>query len=337
MIKIGLIGLGGMGSGHATTLAKMPDVQIPWVCDLIAAKAEKVGSAIGARTYTDYRQGLDAVDAVWVCTEPFNRADIVTTAAAAGKHIFTEKPIGATLRDADAMIAAARKANVVYMLGYCLRYWNPYRLIRDTFASGELGRLVTCWTRRFMPCDMRQNRWYGHQAQSGGVVLDFGSHDIDWLRWIGGDVQTVMARTARVRENVDADEHGSLMMGFRNGGYAAIDVSWSSYLGESSFGVVGTKGSMIVGNDGQVRKQVGEQGPPQVLEANATVSIDPNGNLGQDPHSRVQGENMYAHFVRCVTQRLRPISDAEEGRRALLTWMAALESARSGQAVAVGK
>jgi len=99
------------------------------------------------------------VDAVWVCTEPFNRREIVTTAAQAGKHIFTEKPVANTLADADAMIAAAHQAKVKYMLGYCLRFWQPYRLFRDTFMSGELGELTSCWMRRFMPWNPRKMVW----------------------------------------------------------------------------------------------------------------------------------------------------------------------------------
>ena len=331
MIKIGMIGLGGMGHGHAQTLAKRSNAKVAWVCDLIEEKARTTGELIGVKHCTDYRKWLNEVDAVWVSTEPFNRVEIVTTAAAAGKHIFTEKPIGLSLKDADAMIAAAKKAKVIYMIGYCLRYWSPYRLVRDTFASGELGELVTCWTRRFMPCDMR-GRWYADQSKSGGVVLDFGSHDIDILRWIGGDAKTVFGHTSRVRDGIKADEHGTLMMKFKKGGCGTVDISWSSYVGESSFGVIGTKGSIIVGNDGVVRKRVGEKDPEQILDAKGVTSIDPTGNLSKDPHSRKQGEDMYAHFLRCVEEKVQPISNAEEGRKTL-TWLAVIQSMKTGASV----
>lgn len=332
MTKIGLIGLGGMGSGHAKTLAGMPSVKVMWVCDLIRKKARAIGTEIGVKHCVDYRKWLDEVDAVWISTEPFNRVDIVTTCAKAGKHIWTEKPIARNLQDADKMIAAARKAKVVYMLGYCLRYWNPYRLIRDTFVSGELGDLVTCWTRRFMPCDMR-GTWYEQDRKSGGVVLDFGSHDIDWLRWIGGDVKMVLGKTFRIRPNVKADEHANMMMIFKKGGNAIIDVSWSSYLSESSIGVIGTKGSMIVGADGKIRKKIGEKSKEQIIESGASVTIDPKGNLGKDPHASAQGENMYEHFFRCIREGLVPITSAEEGRKTLITCMAVKESGRRGKPV----
>ncbi|HUS47015.1 MAG TPA: Gfo/Idh/MocA family oxidoreductase, partial [Phycisphaerae bacterium] len=216
MIKLGLIGLGGMGNYHARVLPGLENVEIVGVCDLIEQKAAQLAENLKVRTCTNFRDLLDDVDAVWVCTEPFNRLEVVTTCAAAGKHIFTEKPICLDLKEADEMIASARAAGVKYMLGYVLRFTEPYRLIRNTFASGELGELVTCWTRRYMPCDMSRH-WYGKQELSGGVMLDFGSHDCDWLRWIGGDVKTVLASARPVRPTVHADEHGMVMMLFARG------------------------------------------------------------------------------------------------------------------------
>ena len=337
MLKLGLIGCGGMGNHHARILSKMPEVNIVGVCDIIEEKARKLAEEIGTKWCVDFRDLLDDVDAVWVCPEPFNRVDIVTTSAQAGKHVFAEKPIGLSLEDADRMIAAAQEANVKFMLGYVLRFRNPYRLMHDTFASGELGELVTCWTRRFMPADM-SNRWYGWQEKSLGVTLDFGSHDIDWVRWIGGDVQTVFAKTFRVRPTIHADEHGQALMLFKNGGMGTCDVSWSSYLTESSVGIVGTKGAMIVGRDGKIRKKIGD-GEEQIVDADSVVGVDPEGNLaqvGKGAQERThKQETIQEHFVRCVKEDLEPLTAAKDGRETLATVLALLESARTGQAVEV--
>lgn len=337
MLKLGLIGCGGMGSHHARVFSKMTNVNVVGVCDVIEEKARKVGQDLGTKWCVDYRDLLDDVDAVWVCTEPFNRLDIVTTSAKAGKHVFAEKPICLSLEDADQMIAAAEEANVKFMLGYVLRFRNPYKLMHDTFVSGELGDLVTCWTRRFMPADM-SNRWYGWQEKSLGVTLDFGSHDIDWLRWIGGNVQTIFAKTYRVRPTIHADEHGQALMLFEGGGMGTCDVSWSSYLSESSVGIVGTKGAMIVGRDGKVRKKIGD-GEEQTLDVDSVVSVDPEGNLsratngGQGQINRQ--ETIQEHFIRCVEEDLEPLTAAKEGRKTLATILALQESARTGQAVDV--
>jgi predicted dehydrogenase len=266
--------------------------------------------------------------------------DVVTASAAAGKHIFTEKPICNTLEGADRMVRAAEKAGVKYMLGYCLRFWQPYRILHDTFASGELGELVSTWMRRFMPWDA-SNLWYGWQEKSGGAMLDFGSHDVDWLRWIGGDVKTVFGKTSRVRGTTHADEHGAAIMVFQRGGFASVEDSWSSCLTESSIGIVGTKGAMIVGLDGKVRKKVGYAGQEETVDVEAAMAIDPKGNVGTRDGKQgiravaARNESIQEHFFRCIEEDCPPLTPAREGRKTLATIEALWRSNRSGAAVEV--
>ena len=342
MIRVGIIGCGGMGNYHGPELAKLPNVKIVATCDLIPEKAKALGDKIGvARHVTDFRELLPDVDAVWVCTEPFNRRDIVVAAAAAGKHLFTEKPIARSLDDADAMLAAAKKARVKFMLGYCLRFWQPYRLIRETFASGELGDLVSCWMRRFMPWGPA--RWYGRQECSGGVMLDFGSHDVDWLRWVGGDVKTVFGKTLRVQEGAQADDHGGAIFLFKNGGMGTIENSWSSPLNEGTLGIIGTKGALMMGADGKVRKRIGREAKEEIVNVEAATAVNPEGQVGKrDASGAIQAvqlrtESVQQHFVRCIEEDFAPLASAEEGRKTLLTVMAIWESSRTGKSVAVSR
>jgi predicted dehydrogenase len=341
MIKVGMIGCGGMGNAHGPVLARLPNVKVVGTCDLIPEKAKALADKIGVtRHCTDFRDLLPDVDAVWVCTEPFNRLDIVTTAAKAGKHIFTEKPISNTLAEADIMIAAARKAKVKYMLGYCLRFWPmPFGVLHDTLAGGELGDLVSCWSRRIMPWNP-SHLWYGHQEKSGGVMLDFGSHDVDWLRWLGGDVKTVYGRTFKVRESMNADEHGTALFEFKSGAVATIENSWFSHMLEMTAGIVGTKGSMFYGSDGKVRRRLGD-GQEQVVEGESVNAVDPNGTVGKKDEDgkilkvKAESEMIQEHFFRCIEQDIEPLTSAEEGRKTLLTVMALWESSKTGKAVKV--
>ena len=335
-VKLGIIGCGGMGNHHAGVLKDMEQVEVVAACDLIEAKARKTADAAGARWCTDFRDLLDDVDAVWVCTEPFNRLEIVTTCAEAGKGIFTEKPVALNLAEADEMIAAARAAGVTYMVGYVLRFTEPYRLMRQAVADGELGELVTCWTRRYMPWEPAG--WYGKQELSGGVALDFGSHDVDWLRWVGGDVAGVLGRTFVVRPGAGADEHSQMLMNFKNGGTGTCDVSWSASLSESSVGVVGSTGAIIVGRDGAVRRKLAGR-EEEVLDVEAATDVDPEGNIektpGGDDGSAARSETIQQHFFRCLDEGIEPISSAVEARKTLATVLAIQESSRTGQTVAV--
>lgn len=342
MIKVGMIGCGGMGNYHGPELAKLPNVKVVGTCDLIPEKAKALADKIGVgRHCTDFRDLLPDVDAVWVCTEPFNRVEIVTTAAKARKHIFTEKPIARSLADADTMVAAARKARVKYMLGYCLRFWQPYRFIHDTFAAGELGELASCWMRRFMPWN--PPNWYGQQDKSGGVMLDFGSHDVDWLRWVGGDVKTVFGKTFRIHEGIQTDDHGGAIFLFKNGGMATAENSWASYMGESTLGIIGTKGALMMGNDGKVRRRIGHGGQEEVVNVEAATAINPQGEVGKRDETgairkiEVRNESIQQHFFRCIEEDIEPLTAATDGRKTLLTIMALWESSRTGKAVEVDR
>jgi predicted dehydrogenase len=340
MIKVGMIGCGGMATYHAPSLKELDGIEVVAACDIIESKARHLETEYfpGIKVCTDFRDLLNDVDAVWVCTEPFNRVDIVTACAAAGKDIFTEKPLALNLEDADTMLAATRKAGVKYMLGYCLRFWQPFRIMRETFASGELGDLITCWTRRFMPADFRGD-WYGKQELSGGVALDFGSHDLDWLLTIGGSVKTVFAHTMRIRDGIEADEHSQCMLTFANGGMGSSDVTWWEAINESSLGIVGTKGSMVVGRDGKLYKQIVGQ-EEEILDVENAMAIDPEGNVGRrdEDSGKIErvdlaNESIHEHFLRCIRDDVEPMNDASIGRDVLELVIALRESAATGRSV----
>lgn len=339
-LRIAMIGLGNMGSYHAGILPKLPDVEIAGVCDINEIKAKSIGEKLGVKWCTDYHDLLDHAEAVWICTEPFNRREIVLTCARNGKHIFTEKPIANDLGDAHAMVEAADQAGVVYMLGYCLRFWNPYKLLKTSFSSGELGELVECWTRRYMPTDM-SSTWYGWQEKSGGAMLDFGSHDIDWLRWIGGDVETVFGYERQVRSTMHAYEHGHILMRFIQGGVGSASDSWASCLDDSSVGIVGTKGAMIVERCGDIRKKIGS-GEEIKLGNDAVMDVNPQGEVGKkDDRGIIQridspGESIQEHFIRCVQQGCSPTPSASDGLKTLATITALHDSVRKGISVRVG-
>ncbi len=320
MIKIGIIGCGGMGTHHARTLAGMrPRVEVVGVCDTLKDKADTLGGLLGVPAYQDYHDLLPQIDAAWICTPPAYRLDVVTACAEAGKEIFAEKPLALNLAEADQMVAVAAKAGVRFMIGYVLRYMQPYRYLRDLLDDGQLGRLVNCWTRRYMPADMT-TRWYGDQSQSGGVLLDFGCHDVDMMYWLGGKVKSVFAHFDRVREGMRADEHAQVLMTFQAGGMASVDVSWSSFVRENTLGVTGTQGSVVLDLNNVVRKKLADWDCERL----------PN------PHSEKLGppqESIQEHFVRCLEQDLQPLTTAEQARDVLAIILAAQESGRTGKSV----
>jgi predicted dehydrogenase len=323
MLKVGVVGCGSRGTGHAAKLRAIPGVELAWVCDLIRERADALAAAHGVRALYDFRQGLDGVEVIWDATRPWERCEIAEAVAAAGKHIFSEKPIALDLPAADRYIAAIERAGVRNAFCYTLHFWHPYRLAKALFARGDFGRLVNVWTRRYKTVDMRP-LWYGDQSLSGGVMLDFQSHDLDMLLWFGGQPRSVFAQVDRLREGSRADEHSQVMVLFADG-MGSSDCSWGAQVSTTSFGVVGTRGCLLADPSGQVHLKLDGREP---LDLAPGVPVP---DLGL----QISEESCEQHFIRCLIEDREPIVTAQRAREVLRLVLAAQDSARAGASVSL--
>jgi len=324
MLRVGIVGCGNRGTGHAGKLKAMPGVELVGVCDLIRERAEALAAAHGVRAVDDVRHLLADVDAIWDATRPWERCEVAEAAAAAGKHVFSEKPIALDLATADRYIAAVERAGVTNAFCYTLHFWHPYRLAKALSARGDLGRLVNVWTRRYKTVDMRP-LWYGDQSLSGGVMLDFQSHDLDMLLWFGGEPRSVFAHVDRLREGSRADEHSQVMVLFDEG-MGSSDCSWAAQVTTTSFGVVGTAGCLLADPSGQVHIKLDGREPLE-LAAGAPLPAE----LGLE----IRDETCEQHFVRCLAEGREPLVTARRARAVLRLVLAAQESARTGASVSL--
>jgi predicted dehydrogenase len=313
-MKVGIVGAGGMGRAHATQLLQIEGVEVTAVCDTNEERARALASEISARAFVDHRKLIETdVDAVWVCTPDFAHKDIVVDAAVAKKHIFCEKPIALTLEDAEEMVEAVERAGVINMIGYVLRFYPTFSEVKRRFDSGELGELVTAWIRRFMPWTPRD--WYGDPSLSGGIAVDFSTHDVDWLMWIGGYVERVYAHTATVGTKVENDVWAILK--FKKGGSGVLGDSFVASIGGSCFGVIGTEGTaMVEGSDTVLVKLRSESEPKRVTP----VSENP-----------VKLEDAY--FIERVRNGEKATPDLRWGMEVLKVTLAIRESASCGEVV----
>ena len=154
MLRFGVIGLGFMGRTHLATLALHPQAQVVAVHDVLPERlagplAPGGGNiAVGGRSWDesvvrrcaslDELLGDEAIDAVVVATPSDLHAELSCRALSAGKHVLCEKPMALTLEDCDRMLAAARAAGRVLMIGHCIRFWGEYA------AATAVGRTGRC-------------------------------------------------------------------------------------------------------------------------------------------------------------------------------------------------
>ena len=196
MIEVAILGAGFMGTTHAAGWKALgPRARVRWVSSRSTQKAARVAERVGAQPTTDLFAPLEdpAIAAVDVCLPTSLHRAACERAFAAGKHVLLEKPIALTREDADAILAASKRAGRVLVVGLVLRFFAEYVEIERRVRARELGRPMTVSTYRLSP-PPDWNDWMRDPAQSGGPAVDLLIHDFDQMNWLLGRPKQVFAR-----------------------------------------------------------------------------------------------------------------------------------------------
>ncbi len=192
-LKFGLIGAGRIGRLHAENIVRhIPEAELIWVADVVEEAAAKLARELGVvRWGKDYEAVLDdpEVDAVLICTSTDTHARIIRDAAAAGKHIFCEKPLALDLGEIDRALEAVEKAGVILQVGFHRRFDPNFRRLKEMLAEGTIGRP---WLLKITSYDPAPPP-LSYVKVSGGIFLDMTIHDFDMARFLLGEVEEVYA------------------------------------------------------------------------------------------------------------------------------------------------
>ena len=256
-LGICLIGCGRAGMIHARNYKnKVPNAQMVACVDAVEAAAKAAAEEMGIdKYYTDYHQILNdpEVDAVVVVAPTDLHKQIVIDCAAAGKHIFCEKPMAMTVEECDEMIEACDKYNVKLQIGFMRRFDASFQEAKRLVESGAIGDLVQIHSNTRGPSKPRP--WMYDIKMSNGILAEVNSHDIDAVRWIANsDIESVYAVAGNFR-NPEATEqypdyYDSVLMNgtLKNGVHFCIDgAAYVQYGYDSKMEIIGTKGKINVG------------------------------------------------------------------------------------------
>jgi predicted dehydrogenase len=306
-IRAGVVGVGLMGRLYGRLLKELPQAELTAVYDVDAERAAEVGAELGTKAFASVEALLSQVDAVFICSPDRAHLEPVLAAAAAGKHVFVEKPLATSSEEGLQMVEAAEEAGIVFMVGHVLRFDPRYIHARNAVAAGDVGEVIHMFARRNTYID--QGR---HYASWTTVPWFLGIHDIDALMWIcGSPIISVYARGAR-KLLAKADDSVLAVLTFANGAIAGLEVSFVLPL------VQGNRQSPLL-------EVVGSKGMIHVMPYLRGITIHkPDGLVGVYKDETV-------HFLRCIQEGITP---AVTGRDALLavTVVEALErSLASGQ------
>ena len=315
MIRIGVVGTGGMGSAHCETLPRVEGCEFVGVADVRAEAAQKVAEQYHIRAFQDYRELFNIVDGVVVATPPSTHREVVVAAAEAGVHAFCEKPLSLTLADADAMISATDKAGVHLMVGQVLRFYPVHVLGRQLIDAGEIGNVVyieTDYSGAYRGARQRPSSWYG----TVGGFLENGIHKSDLINWYGGTALTVAAEVGSFSGHEDWEDYAVTLLRYDSGAVGVL--RWGPFMGAR-----GTNETIIDGTTGSLRLD---------MRADVAYFKKIDGKEWQElipertkPHG-VVGE--LTHFVDSIRENRRPLVDGRAGRHAVEVVLASYKSAK---------
>src|SRR6266516_2069278 len=228
-LRVGLGGPGWIAADHAAALAKRDDAELVAVCDLDRARAEALAPA-GAQVYERWQELLDRErpDAVWICTPPLAHREPAVEALDRCIHVYLEKPIARTQDDAEAIVAAAARSAAVCAVGY---QWHATEVLDDLRQALEGQDVSLLVGRSIGPTGSRP--WFLDRSQGGGNVLERGSHQIDLVRTIAGDVVRVQAAGSEVLlaqaegERGDIEDAATLVLRHAGGALSTIALGWT--------------------------------------------------------------------------------------------------------------
>ena len=232
-IKVGIVGLGRLGSVHAQNLAfKIPGCKLVAACSLEQKELDWAKDYLKVEyTTTDYKKMVDEADieAVVIVSSSPEHCWMIEYALDAGKHVFTDKPLGCSLEECKrAEAAVERHPDKLFFLGFMRRYDPSYADAKAQIDAGHIGKPYLVKATGLDPEALVES-CIKFSKTSGGIFIDAASHDIDLMRWfLGGEVTEVYAAGTTFKhpefaENGDT-ETGMAMLKFDTGTAAFLHV-----------------------------------------------------------------------------------------------------------------
>ena len=327
--------LGFLGCAHIHTPGfikaigkRTGEVKVKGVWDHDAERAKQRAGELGATVVADPKQILDDADVkgVVICSETDRHEQLVLPAAAAGKALFVEKPLGLTARDADAMADAIEKAKVTFQTGYFMRGQPKNRFLKQKIAAGAFGTVTrlrgsVCHAGALNGWFDKEWRWMADVKQSGvGGFGDLGTHALDILMWWMGENSAVEKCTASIANGSarypDCDELGEGIIRFKSGPIATLAASWDDVANPLQYQVAGTEGHAIVFNDAVYFQSKHEAGS------------DIKKPWDQLPEAKAAG---FEAFLDAVTGKPAELVGVREAAARTAVMEALYQSARRGQ------
>jgi predicted dehydrogenase len=249
-IRIGVVGLGYWGPNLARNFDRLPGAELRWICDQSEEALARWGPSFsGAKSSRDLDELLadPELDAVVVATQVPSHAAVATRVLNAGKHCFVEKPLAQSVAEAEQVVAAAREAGRVLMVGHLLEYHPGVEKLKEIAESGDLGDIFYLYSNRLNLGKLRDDE---------NALWSLGAHDVSVLLHLAGGQEPSECEAfgeSYMRRGVE--DVVFCYLRFPSGLAAHLHLSWLDPHKERRFTVVGSK-KMATFDDMEIERKV---------------------------------------------------------------------------------
>ncbi|MBE0530760.1 MAG: Gfo/Idh/MocA family oxidoreductase [Rhodospirillales bacterium] len=323
-----IAGLGSIGRRHLQTVrAVLPDVRIV----VLRRPGQPLPADVGAKTALVHdieaalASGIDA--AIIANPAPFHVATALPLAQA-GVPMLIEKPLAERPDDLAPLLDACAEKGVTLQVGYCLRFDPSLRAVKDALEAGAIGRVLSLHAEvgQYLP-DWRPGTDYregvsAKAALGGGALLEL-SHEIDYARWLAGEVTAVVAAIGRLGDlEIDVEDSADLVLTFASGVRGTVHLDMLQRPATRTCRIVGSAGTLAW--DG-IRHQARIHRP----DTDGWEVLPVEGTAGRDDIFRSQ----FRHFLEAIRTGLPPLIDGADAARTLAVIAAARRSAAEQRTV----
>jgi predicted dehydrogenase len=341
-VKIGVIGIGNIGTLHLRNIAKEPKVELTAVCDIVPERAQRAAAEYDAKAYFDSDAMLadHVCDAVIVATPHYFHTTIGIAAMESGHHVLVEKPISVHKADCERLIAAHTDDDIVFAAMFNQRTDPRYQKIRDLVTSGELGKLlrvnwiITRWfrTQAYYDSGGWRATWEG---EGGGVLLNQCPHNLDLLQWIVGMPTSIRGFCdLGKRHDIEVEDEVTAYMTYPEGCTGVFVTTTGEAPGTNRLEIAGDQGKLVFA-DGAIRYTRNEVPVTEFLQTSqasfarppvwdVTIPVEGTGR---------QHAGILENFADAILDGTPLIAPAEEGINSVEMANAMLFSSLKGETI----
>ncbi len=325
MTNVAVIGTGKMGRNHARVYSDLPDVKLVGVADVIEKSREEVAKQADCAAYPSLAELLkhQTVDAISVCVPTAFHHRVALEAINAGIPLLVEKPIAATVEQAEEIVRAAKEKKVLLTVGHVERFNPGVQKLKALIVAGKLGEITSLVARRV--------GIYPPQIKDANVVADLAVHDIDIFNFLLGQQPTDVAVHGGKALQDGREDFAGMLLKYRNA-TGLIEVNWITPVKVRILNVTGTKGYAELNYITQqlvLYKSVYEKTYDQFGDFVVKFGTPEREDISVGAAEPLKLE--LAHFAECVRRKRQPLVTGEEAVAALRAALAGGPKTENGK------